>query len=145
MAYDAQKTISGTHGECWIDGEYIGEVTALEAKVTLTKEEVKMCKSMGKKYKITGFEGKGTLKMHKVNSRMIKKLADSIKEGRMVVCTIMSKLSDPDSLGAERIVIKDAIFDEVKLAGWEAKKIIEDSMPFTFSDYEIYDWIEPEM
>lgn len=145
MGYNAQKTISGTFGEVWIDGDYIAEVTGLEAKVTLSKEEVKMCGVMGKKYKVTGFEGKGTLKMNKISSRMILKLAEAIKQGKSVVCTILSKLADPDSTGAERIAIKDAAFDELTLANWEAKKILEESIPFTFSDYEIYDTIEPSI
>ncbi|WP_234123449.1 phage tail tube protein [Clostridium hydrogenum] len=142
MAYDSQKTISGTEGEVWIDGDYISEVTALQAKVTLTKEEVKMCKVRGKKYKVTGYEGKGTLKMNKVNSRMLIKLGEAIKEGHTVVCTIISKLDDPDSEGTERIAIKDATFDELTLTDWEAKKMAVESIPFTFSDYEIYDTIQ---
>ncbi|KNF10058.1 protein of unknown function DUF2001 [Gottschalkia purinilytica] len=144
MAYDSQKTISGTWGEVWLDGDYISEITGLEAKVNLTKEEVKMCGVMGKKFKVTGFEGKGTLKMNKVSSRMIMKLGNAIKEGRSVSCTIISKLKDPDANGAERIAIKDATFDEVTLSNWEAKKILEETIPFTFSDYEIYDVVEPE-
>lgn len=141
MAYNSQKTISGTEGEVWIDGEYISEVTALQAKVTLTKEEVKMCKARGKKYKVTGYEGKGTLKLNKVNSRMLIKFGDAIKAGHTITCTIISKLDDPDSDGTERIAIKDATFDELPLSDWEAKKMVTESIPFTFSDYEIYDTV----
>lgn len=143
MAYDAQKTISGTQGECWLDGDYLDNATGLQAKVKLIKEEVKMCKVMGKKYKVVGFEGSGTLKLNKTNSRMLLKLANKLKEGKSVVCTIVSKLDDPDVVGAERVAIKDATFDEFDLINWEAKKILEESIPFTFSEYEIYDWIQP--
>lgn len=143
MGYDAQKTVSGSEGECWLDGDYLSEAIGLEAKVTLIKEEVKMCKVRGKKYKVTGFEGKGTLKLNKTNSRMLMKLANQLKQGKSVVCTIVSKLDDPDVAGAERIAIKDVTFDEFTLINWEAKKLAEENIPFAFSDYEIYDWIEP--
>ena len=39
-AFNAQQVMSGTQGEVWIDGEYMAEVTAFNAKITLTKEEV---------------------------------------------------------------------------------------------------------
>ena len=39
-----------------------------------------------------------------------------MKAGRQTVCTIISKLDDPDSNRAERVVIKDAVFDKLTLA-----------------------------
>ena len=61
-----------------------------------------------------------------------------MKAGRQTVCTIISKLDDPDSNGAERVVIKDAVFDELILANWLAKTLGEEQVNFTFSNQEIY-------
>ena len=36
----AKQVINGTWGEVWINGEYVSEVSALQAKVTLTKVDV---------------------------------------------------------------------------------------------------------
>ena len=48
------------------------EVTpkAFKAEVTLTNEEVKMLRHVGKGYKVTGYDYKGQLKLHKVSSYM---------------------------------------------------------------------------
>lgn len=49
----------------------------------------------------------------------------------------MSKLDDPDAVGAEQIIIRDATFDSLTLVDWEAKKLVEDDYDFTFTDYDI--------
>lgn len=135
----AQQVMSGTHGEIWIDGDYMAEVTEFKAEVTLEKIEVNIVKKQGKHYKVTGFEGKGSVKFNKVSSYMQKKTSDSIKAGKQVVCTIISKISDPDAIGAERVVVRDAVFDKLILADWAAKKMGEESYDFTFSDWEFLD------
>lgn len=136
-AFNAQQVMSGTQGEVWIDGEYMAEVTAFNAKITLTKEEVNQVKKTFKQYKITGAEGKGNIKMNHVESFFIKKCAENIKAGRQTICTIMSKLDDPDAVGTEQIIIRDATFDSLTLVDWEAKKLVEDDYDFTFTDYDI--------
>ncbi|NNG67344.1 phage tail tube protein [Caldanaerobacter subterraneus] len=141
QGYKAEQVINGTFGEVWINGEYVAEVTGLEAKVTLEKSEVNIVGKLSKGYKVTGYEGKGTLKLNKVTSRFIKLMNDNMKQGKQTVCTIVSKLADPNALGAERIVIKDATFDELTLANWEARKLTEESVPFTFTDWDVLDTI----
>ena len=139
--YTAQQVINGTWGELWIDGTYMAEVTGFEAKVTLEKSDVNMTRKLAKAQKVTGYSCSGTVTMNKVSSYLIKKLNDDMKAGRQTSCTIISKLEDPDSLGAERVVIKDAVFDELTLANWKAKELGEESIPFTFSDWDLLDTI----
>jgi hypothetical protein len=74
---------------------------------------------MAKGFKVTGWEGNGSLKLHKVSSRMINKIAQNIKNGKGTVCTIVSKIADPDAYGSERVALKNVIFDEVSLADWK--------------------------
>ena len=112
---------------------------SLLSRRNLIKEEVNQVKKRGKQYKTTGWEGKGTIKMNHVSSYMIQKLSDNIKNGHQTVCTIVAKLSDPDAIGDERVVIRDATFDKLILMDWEAKKLTEDSYDFTFTDYDILD------
>lgn len=139
--YTAQQVINGTWGELWIDGTYMAEVTGFEAKVTLEKSDVNMTRKLAKAQKVTGYSCSGTVTMNKVSSYFIKKLNDDMKAGRQTSCTIISKLEDPDSLGAERVVIKDAVFDELTLANWKAKELGEESIPFTFNDWDLLDTI----
>ena len=68
-------------------------------------------------------------------------MAEEIKQGKQPVFTIESKLHDPNAIGEERIVIRDATFDTLNLIDWEAGKVGEDSYNFTFSEFEIVETI----
>ena len=140
--YDAQRVINGTFGEVWVDDDYMAEAVSLNAKVSLEKQEVNQTGTLAKGYKITGVDGKGTLKLNKVTSYFIKKLSDNLKAGKTTVCKIMSNLADPDAFGAERVMLSDCVFDELTLIDWEAKKLGEESIPFTFSSWEVLDSID---
>lgn len=140
--YRPEQVVNGSHGEVWINGDYLAEAVGIEAKITLDKAEVNMCKRLSKGYKVTGYEGKGTLKLNKVTSRFIKLMSENMKKGKQTVCTLISNVEDPDALGAERIALNDVTFDELTVIDWEAKKNGEESMPFTFSDWEVLESID---
>lgn len=141
QSYTPEKVINGTFGEVWVDDDYMAEATALEAKVTLEKTEVNQVGTLAKGYKVTGIDGKGTLKMNKVTSYFIQKLSENTKAGKTTTCTIISNLKDPDSMGAERIQLTGCTFDELTLVNWEAKKLGEESIPFSFTGWEPLDLI----
>ena len=143
MAYAVEKTINGTWGEVWIDDYYLAEVTGLDAKETIEKTEVNQTRTLAKGYKTTGLDCKGTLKFNKVSSYFLNLMSENIKKGKATVCTIISKLEDPDSNGAERIKLTGCTFDELQLVNWEAKKLAEESMPFSFTGWELLDTISP--
>lgn len=133
----AQQVMSGTQGEVWIDGKYMAEVTAFKAEIKLIKEEVNQVKTMSKQYKVTGWEGTGNVKMNHVSSYFINLMAENIRNARQTVATIRVKLDDPDAVGREEVIIRDATFDKLTLMDWEAKKLTEDDYDFTFTDYEV--------
>lgn len=133
------KVMAGRHGEVWVDDHYLGEIMEFKASVTLDKAEVKLIKHQAKAYKVTGYTAKGSIKFHKVDSYFLRKMNDKIKEGKQPIFTIVSKISDPDAAGEERIVIRDATFDELVLADWSVDKILEESYNFTFSEWDILD------
>lgn len=141
--HSPEKVINGTFGELWADDYYCSEATGLNAKVTFEKGEVNQAGTLSKGYKIIGVDGKGTIKLNKVTSYFQIKISGAIKQGKTPQCTIISKLDDPDAYGAERVKITGVIFDELTLADWEAKKLGEESIPFTFADWEFLDVIEP--
>lgn len=144
MKFAPEKAINGTFGSLWIDDYFLAEVTGLEAKVSLEKTEVNQVGTLAKGYKITGMDCKGTIKLNKVTSYFINLLSANIQEGKTTSCTIISKLQDPDSDGAERIKLTGCTFDELTLANWEAKKLGEESVPFSFTGWELLDTI-PEL
>lgn len=139
--YAEENVINGTFAELWINGELLANATAFQAKISLKTADVNMLGTLAKHTKVIGYEGKGTLKLNKVDSMFIKLMADNIKKGKQTKVTIISKLADPDAMGVERVCIKDATFEELTLADWEGKKNGEESVPFSFSDYEVLDSI----
>jgi len=141
-SYTPERVINGTFGEVWVNGNYMAEATALEAKVTLEKTEVNQTRSLAKGYKITGIDCKGTLKMNKVSSYFINLLSKNLKKAKTTSVTIITKVDDPDAFGAERIQLNGCTFDELTLASWEAKKLGEESIAFTFSSWEVLDSIK---
>lgn len=139
---NAKRIINGTWGEVWIDeSDYVGECYGLQAKISLNKEDVNICGSMATDKKVTSMSCTGSMKLHKVNSRMALAIGDKIKKGIDPRFTVMSKLSDPDALGCERIVLRNVSFDDLTLADWEVATNGKVEAPFTFTDYEFQESI----
>lgn len=136
-----EQVINGSWGEVWLENEYMAEITGFEAKIDIEYEDVNRPRKLGKGKKMIGYEGTGSLKFHKVTSRFIRLISDRLKEGRQISVTIISKLDDPDALGAERVVVKNATFNDLTLANWEAKTKGEGESPFNFDDWEPLDLI----
>ena len=137
----AKRVLSGTWGEVWLEGEKVSECYGLQAKITYNKEDVALCGQMGVDYKVKSYKGTGSLRMHKVSSRMAKLIGEKIRDGQDVRFTIISKLADPDSNRAEPVVLKNAGFDDLTLADWEADTLGKVEAPFTFTNYEYLDTI----
>jgi hypothetical protein len=70
-------------------------------------------------------------------------IGDKIKAGQDPRFIIISKVDDPDSYGAERVVVKNVSFDDLTLADWEAAVAGKVEAPFTFTAHEFLDKIEP--
>ena len=142
MAFDnAKRVMSGTWGEVWLDGDKVAEAYGLQLKVSYNKEDVKMCGQMAVDSKVTSVKMTGSLKMHKVNSRMALKIGSEIRNGKDLRFTIISKLDDPDAYGAERIAVKNVSMDDLTLADWEAGVNGTIEAPFTFTDYNFLDTV----
>lgn len=138
---DPSKIISGTFGECWLDGRQLTSVKGLEAKVELEKEEVKVCGQLMVGQKLIGASGNGSVTLFKVSSLFGEYIEGMLNEGKAFKFTIVSKLNDPDSYGAERIALYGCMFDDLTLADWEAGKMGEIEVPFTFEGFKYLDKI----
>lgn len=137
----AKRVISGTYGEVWVDGEKIAECTACQAKVAKNKQTVNLCGQFMDDTKVTSGSGTGSLTLYKVDSGFIQRQRE-LQNGVDVRCTIISKLRDPDSFGAERVALYNVSFDDLTLADWQAATMGTVTAPFTFSRYELLDTIE---
>lgn len=143
MPMETSRIMRGTFGELWLDGDKVSECYGLDARVEISKEDVDVCGKLGTDTIMMGYKGTGSVKLHKVNSRMMIKLSEQIKSGINPRFQILSALKDPAAYGSERVLIKDAAFDDLTLAGWEAKKKGTIEAPFTFTDWSDLDTITP--
>ena len=139
MALDTRKVINGTHGSLWINDQEVSEVKSFQVKAEFQKEEVKIAGQMATDTKYMGYSIKGSLSLHKVNSRMIKFISDSIKAGKEPRFTLIGKLADPDADGVERIAVKNVSFDDLTLMDWEVGAIGQSEHPFTATAWEVLD------
>lgn len=138
----AKRVMSGTWGEVWLDNDYVGECYGLQAKVNFNKEDVQICGRMATDKKVSSISCTGSLRLHKVSSRMANAIGGAIRNGRDVRFTVISKLADPDAYGAERVVLKNVSFDDLTLADWEVASNGKVEAPFTFTDYDFLDTVE---
>lgn len=139
--YKPEQTINGTWGQIWYDGQILAQCFAFKLEINIKSETISQCMKMADGSKATGIEIKGELKLHHVNSFVMKKYANSIKKGKTPKAKIISKLKDPDALGTERVVAKGCLLDKLILADWEAGKMGEESYTFTAEDYDILESI----
>ena len=142
--FKAKHAINGSFGEWVLNGEKVAEATGLKLEVQMDFKDVPMCGTLAKQQKPSGWSGNGSVTMTKINSRMAILIAHELKAGRVPEFVGISKLADPDALGAERVVVKGVQFSNLILADWSAGNIGEVTYPFTFTDYEFLDMIRPE-
>lgn len=138
----AKRSLNGLWGEVWIDGEKIAECTACQLKVSKNKETINLCGQFMGDTKATSGSGTGSLTLYKVDSGFAQKQSD-LQDGIDRRFTVISKLKDPDSWGAERVAAYNVSFDDLTLADWQAATVGKVTTPFTFSRYEFLDQITP--
>ena len=78
-----------------------------------------------------------------MDSGLIQK-RQSMQDGVIPEGTIVSKLADPDSAGAERIAYYGVQFSDLTLADWQAATVGKITAPFTFTKFELLDAIPVE-
>lgn len=134
--------IRGSYGALWVNENLLAEVKSFEAKVTLNYEEVSIAQELGTHNRYMGFNGEGTMVLHKVDSFLAGLLVDGIKSGEMPDIKMVGKLEDPTALGAERVELIEVTFDELTLLKFENKTILEQEAPFKFADFNTIDLIQ---
>ena len=139
----AARVMSGSHGEAWMDDDLCGETLGLQAKVSVNKEDVPMCGQFMVDTKVMSAKGTGTIRFHKVNSRMAIKMSDNIRNGKDTRVKLISKLDDPDAYGAERVAFYNVSLDEEAIMDWKAGGTTEITIPFTFTEREWLQEVQP--
>jgi hypothetical protein len=90
----ANRTLSGSFAEVWVDGARIAELSQLTLTVKVQREKVQF--GMDVDSKITGYAGEGTMTLKQVYTRFYEVL-EQAKRGLDKRCTITTALKDPDA------------------------------------------------
>ncbi len=118
------RTLSGTWGELWVDGEKIFEMSKVEMKVISNREDVQL--GLDVDSKITGLKGEFSITIKQVYSSYLDVL-EQWQKGIDKRVQIITKLEDPDAVGGgiERYSADDCWFNELPLVNYEKGGIIE--------------------
>lgn len=135
------KILRGSFGKVWVDNELFGNVKQFEAKVTYNYEDVDIAGDLSKHRRLMGYEGEGTMTLHKIDSTIAKKIAEDYKNGELKESKIIAALDDPTAYGAERVELTEVTFDELMLMKFANKEIVEEEVPFKFAGYSYLDVI----
>jgi len=127
----ANRTLSGSFAEIWVDGARIAELDQLTLTVKMQREKVQF--GMDIDSKITGYSGEGTMTLKQVYTRFFEVL-EQAKAGLDKRCTITTALKDPDAAEAqeERYSISNVAFTELPFIGYEMGKVNQQKLPFSF-------------
>lgn len=136
---DARRVVNGTWGTLYLEGEEVFEITSFNAKVEHNKEDVQMAGNMMIDTKITSMKGTGSMTIKKMTSRMLRVIGDNVRNGIDNRFTLISEIDDPDTIGAERVILTGVSFDDMTLAEWSVGEVGSNEYPFTFTGFELED------
>lgn len=136
------KVIRGNFCSVWLNNEKLAEAKKVEAKASLSFEELDVNGQLNKEQRYMGYAGTGTLELHKVNSRIARLYAEGAKSGQLPDVKMDIAVTDPDVSGAQRCALYGVTFDEFDLGSWENGAVLSESVPFKFADYEFLEMIE---
>lgn len=139
--FNSENVINGTFGECWLGTSQLSEVKKLKADLKKKTTEVMKPRSLVPGNKTISASLEGSMTLYHIDSSISKDMIKSVKEGKEARHTIISKLDDPDALGAERVALYGVNFTDLNIIDWERGKEGEKEVSFTFEDYEFLETI----
>ena len=140
-SFNPNRVLHSNQGNMWFNGQRLSTLQSVEAKVTGDFEEVNNCGDPATYRIYNGYSGEGTFTMLKIDSEVLKLLADAFQTGEMPTMTIITALEQKGTNKVERIAYRDVTIDEMYLAKFEKKSKIEEEVPFKFGHFEVLETI----
>lgn len=139
----SEFAINGSFGEVYTqDGDYLAEVQRVEATIRVGRRDIMVAGSRKTRYKAMNVMGEGQLATIKVTSRFDEIVSEMIRSDRQLqrILTLRVKVDDPEALGVEEYRLAKVKLWELSI-GFNVNDIIEQTIPFTFEEYEPVQWI----
>jgi len=148
---NGQDTISGTQGKVYasIDGRVhrLFNLKSLETSIELEVEALKILGSRATHRKVVGWTGEGSLEAYHMSDVFARVFLGYVKRGHIPNIFITVETNDPSStVGRQVATFRNVIFAGGAIALLDAESVLEDSIDFTFEDYDITEHFRtPEM
>ncbi len=139
--FNPNRVLHGNQGNVWFNGKRLTTLQSVEAKVGADFEEVNVCGDPATYRIYNGYSGEGTFTMLKIDSEVLKLMADAFQTGEMPTMTIITALEQKGTNKVERIAYRDVTIDEMYLAKFEKKSKIEEEVPFKFGHFDVLEMI----
>lgn len=137
----ANKVLRGKDGDVWVNGALLANLSKIDVKVKADTEDVNFCGDSKTYTVFNGYSIEGTLACKKVDSTLLKIVAEAFKNGIIPDTKIITSLTDKSTGKAERSSIEGIVFTEFILASFEAKKMIDEEYPFKASSFDLLETI----
>lgn len=135
--------INGSFGTLFDqDGNRITEIQSVDASVRINRRDIMRAGTRQMTYKPMTVMGEGTLRLIKVTSLFDQIVTEMMRSERQLqrILNLRVRLDDPEALGIEEYRLTDVKLWDVPL-GFNVNDIIEQSVSFTFENYEPITWI----
>lgn len=129
----ANQVVNGSFGKVWFNGMKMANVKSFESKLVASYEDLAFAEDLGTHRKLIGYDGEGTMVVHKVDSYVAKLALEAIQRGEQPDIMIVGGVDDPGAIGAERIQYNEVTLDEIVLTKFEQKTVSEEEIPFKFA------------
>ncbi|NFG58185.1 hypothetical protein FC778_05460 [Clostridium botulinum] len=120
-----------------MDGDQYAEVKTAGAESTLETDKVPIAGQLGNEEVVRGANGSGSLGFHKTYNGLLKKINESIKEGKAFVFDLISELNDPNQSTVERVMIEDCKITKFKVIDADITKLLESNYDFSYNPNKV--------
>jgi len=128
--------LKGNDQKVYFNGEELATLSKAEAKLKLDYEDIELCGQYATEHEYVGYSIEGTLTYKKVDSKVLALYHEAVTKGEVPGLTITGVNMAVDGK-IESVTITDAKVTEISLINAEAKKVIEEEVPFNASSFKV--------
>lgn len=140
----ARRVFRGNYAELWLSDRRIAELTGFKAEVSKRYNTVDLCGDTWEYQRKISQSGTGTMDLYRVDSFTDVEEVAALETGADPIYTVISKINDPDSAGAERWAFFNVHLENITLADFKAKNFAQRSVKFHFAGCEPLDSVKAE-
>lgn len=139
--FNPNHVMHGNGGMAWWNGKKLTTLQSVEAKATGDFEDVNVCNDASTYRIYNGYSGEGTLTVLKIDSDVLKELAEAYNSGEMPEIAVITSLTQKGTNKVERVSYSDIVVTEFMLANFEKKTKVEEEIPFKFGNFQVLETI----